>query len=65
VDEDEPGIAVGIAIDGQMRWRGGRGVDNLASATPLTTSTPFRICSITKHITSALIHRQVRTGRIA
>ncbi len=65
VGADEPGIAVGIAQHGRLLWRGARGLSNLASHAPLTTRTPFRICSISKQFTCALVMREVAAGRIA
>ena len=62
---DQPGIAVGISRHGQMLWRGSRGLSSLASHAPLTTRTPFRICSISKQFACALVMREVAAGRIA
>jgi len=65
VGAHEPGIAVGIAQHGRIRWCGARGLSNLASLAPLTTRTPFRICSISKQFACALVTREVAAGRIA
>ncbi len=65
VEADQPGIAVGISQHGRMLWRGARGLSNLESHAPLTTSTPFRICSISKQFACALVMREVSAGRIA
>ena len=65
VEADQPGIAVGISQHGRMLWHGSRGVSNLASHAPLTTHTPFRICSISKQFACALVMREVVAGRIA
>jgi D-aminopeptidase len=66
---DEPGIAVGVLKHdpkhGSMLWRGARGLSNLESKVPLTTRTPFRICSISKQFACALVMREVAAGRIA
>ena len=64
VGKDEPGIAVGIAQGGRMVWGGARGLANLESQTPFTTSTPFRVCSISKQFACALAMREVRAGRL-
>ncbi|MBI3777001.1 MAG: serine hydrolase [Gammaproteobacteria bacterium] len=64
VGENEPGIAVGIAQGGRMVWGGARGLANLAARTPFTTSTPFRICSISKQFACALAMREAREGRL-
>ncbi len=65
VGVDEPGIAVGISKHGRLLWRSARGLSNLESHAPLTTRTPFRICSISKQFTCALVMREVTAGRIA
>ncbi len=65
VEANQPGIAVGISKHGQLLWRGARGLSNLASHAPLTTRTPFRICSISKQFACALVMREVAAGRIA
>ena len=62
---DQPGIAVGIAQHGRVLWQGARGLSNLASQLPLTTRTPFRICSISKQFACALVMHEVAAGRIA
>ena len=65
VRADEPGIAVGISMHGRLLWRGARGLSYLASHAPLSTRTPFRICSISKQFACALVMREVAAGRIA
>ena len=65
VEADQPGIAVGISTHGRLLWRGARGLSNLESHAPLTTRTPFRICSISKQFACALVMREVAAGRIA
>ena len=65
VQADEPGIAVGISQHGRLLWRGARGLSNLETQAPLTTHSPFRICSISKQFACALVMREVAAGRIA
>jgi D-aminopeptidase len=64
VGENEPGIAVGIAQAGRMVWGGARGLANLKSQEVFSTKTPFRICSISKQFSCALVMREVAAGRI-
>jgi CubicO group peptidase (beta-lactamase class C family) len=64
VGENEPGIAVGVAQGGRMVWGGARGLANLNSQEAFSTKTPFRICSISKQFSCALVMREVATGRI-
>ena len=40
-------------------------MSNLDTHAPLTTRTPFRICSISKHFACALVMWEVAAGRIA
>ena len=65
VTEDEPGIAIGVAKAGRLVWSGGRGMANLDTGAAFTPTTPFRICSISKQFTCALVMREVRAGRVA
>lgn len=66
---DEPGIAVGVLKHdpkhGRVLWRGARGLSNLETHAPLSTRSPFRICSISKQFACALVMREVAAGRIA
>jgi CubicO group peptidase (beta-lactamase class C family) len=64
VGENEPGIAVGISQGGKMVWGGARGLANLKSQKAFSTRTPFRICSISKQFSCALVMREVASGRI-
>ena len=62
--ENEPGIAVGLAQGGRMVWGGARGLANLQSQQVFSTRTPFRICSISKQFSCALVMREEAAGRI-
>jgi D-aminopeptidase len=64
VAENEPGIAVGIAQGGRIVWGGARGLANLQSQRAFAVDTPFRICSISKQFSCALVMREVAAGRI-
>jgi D-alanyl-D-alanine carboxypeptidase len=59
-----PGIAAAIDRPG-MRWRGAAGVLDRASGSPLRASDGYRIASITKTFTSAVILRLAERGRLA
>ena len=45
-----PGIAYGIAVDGELVHAGGCGVRNLDSGIAPDADTAFRICSMTKSL---------------
>lgn len=47
-----PGGAVGIVLDGKPAFTAGRGVKKLGTAAPVTTSTLFRLESVTKTFTA-------------
>lgn len=52
--DDQPGLAVGIALKGEVLYRKGFGLASVASGTPFTPRTRSRIASITKHFTGLL-----------
>lgn len=52
-----PGYAYGIVIDGQLAYKGSGGYANIEEKIPATTSTMFRIASMSKSFTSlAILH---------
>lgn len=62
---DAPGVVVGVSHKGRLVHAAARGCANLRTATPLTATTPFRICSISKQFIAALMWREITTKRIA
>jgi D-aminopeptidase len=63
-DANAPGIAIGISRGGTLLHTAARGLANLASQTPFTPQTPFRICSISKQFCCALVWRLIRAGQV-
>lgn len=52
-----PGYAYGIVVDGQLLYKGAGGFANLEEKIPATTSSMFRIASMSKSFTSlAILH---------
>ncbi len=52
-----PGYAYGIVVDGQLVYKGAEGYANLEEKIPATTSSMFRIASMSKSFTSlAILH---------
>jgi len=52
-----PGYAYGIVVDGQLLYKGADGYANLEEKIPATTSSMFRIASMSKSFTSlAILH---------
>ena len=52
-----PGYAYGIVVDGQLLFKGAAGYANLEENIPATTSSMFRIASMSKSFTSlAILH---------
>ncbi|MDD7942850.1 serine hydrolase [Actinomycetospora lutea] len=49
------GLAVGVVRDGSLRWFHGHGVADVASGTPVTADTVFRVASITKTVTAIAV----------
>lgn len=60
-----PGLAVGIAREGEIVFARGYGFADLEHHRPVTTSTMFHIASITKTITALGLMLLVEQGRIA
>jgi D-alanyl-D-alanine carboxypeptidase len=50
--KDRPGAAIAIVKNGKLVFKKGYGVANLDSKTPITSTTNFNICSMTKQFTA-------------
>jgi CubicO group peptidase (beta-lactamase class C family) len=59
-----PGFAVTVRKDGVVLWRHGVGYADVATATPATSGTLFRIGSVSKLLTATLLIRSSQEGRI-
>lgn len=59
-----PGLSVAIARKGQIVYAEGFGVADKASGARVTTSHLFRICSVTKPITSVAIYLLIERGKL-
>ncbi len=60
-----PGCSAAIAVRGELVWAKARGLADLASATPLTTSTRFDIASISKQFTATAVLLLQRDGLLS
>jgi CubicO group peptidase (beta-lactamase class C family) len=60
-----PGIAYGVLIDGQLVHTGSIGVRELATRSPVTPDTVFRIASMTKSFTALCILKLRDEGRLS
>ena len=58
------GLAVGVVRDGRLVFFHGHGVADIASATPITEDTVFRIASITKTFTAIAIMQLCEQGLV-
>lgn len=61
----QPGIAIGIVYDGELLWGKGYGYADVASKTPVTLDTRFRIASITKTFTATGIMQLRDEGKLS
>lgn len=59
-----PGLAVAVAVDGQLTWSEAFGYANLAKKSPVTPTTRFRIGSISKPLAAAGLAVLVERGRL-
>lgn len=62
---DGPGAAAIIMKGGQVVYAGGRGLSDLALRRPITTASLFKLGSITKQFTAAVVLQLVAEGRIS
>jgi CubicO group peptidase (beta-lactamase class C family) len=59
-----PGFAVTAAVGNTVVWRHAVGFADVATRTPATTTTLFRIGSVSKLLTATLLMRLAQTGQI-
>jgi CubicO group peptidase (beta-lactamase class C family) len=59
-----PGAAFCVMRDGEIVWSAGFGMADLEQRVPVTTTTRFRIGSVSKALTSVAIGRLVEQGRL-
>lgn len=59
------GLAVGILVNGELRFHGAYGKSNLETDTPVTENTVFRIASLTKQFTAAGILLLAERGELS
>jgi CubicO group peptidase (beta-lactamase class C family) len=59
-----PGIAFGVVVDGELVVSGGHGYSDLATQTPATPKTRFRIASMTKSLTAMAVLQLRDQGRL-
>ena len=58
------GLAVGVVRDGSLRLFQGHGVADIASGTPITEDTAFRVASITKTFTGIAVMQLYERGLV-
>ena len=62
---DQPGAAVIITDDGKTVFAAGQGLADLQARTPITPATVFRIGSITKQFSAAVMLQLVAEGKVS
>ncbi len=60
-----PGAAIGVIKDGVVVFKKGYGLADLGSKAPITPSTNFNICSMTKQFTAYSILQLTREGKLS
>ncbi|MQA18474.1 serine hydrolase domain-containing protein [Rugamonas rivuli] len=60
-----PGLAVGYARDGLVRYAQGYGLADIAQRRAVTADTMFHIASVTKTVTATMIMRLAERGKLA
>ncbi|ETN96889.1 serine hydrolase domain-containing protein [Zhouia amylolytica] len=61
---DEPGMAIGIVKDGEVIYKGSRGMADLSNKLSITDTTAFNIASVSKQFTALLVLMAVQEGKI-
>ena len=56
------GLAAGVVRNGSLQWFLGHGVADIASRTPVTPDTVFRIGSVTKTMTAVAVMQLTEQG---
>ncbi len=59
-----PGMAVAVAVNGEIVWAGGFGYADLESRVPASASTRWRIGSISKPLTAAALAVLIEEGKL-
>ncbi len=59
-----PGVAFGIVVDGKLAFAGSDGYTNIEKKTPVTTSSLFRIASMSKSFTAMAIVKLRDDGKL-
>jgi len=61
---DAPGAAVAVILDGELLYESGYGVKRRNTSSAVDADTIFRIGSVTKQMTAAVVMQQVELGRV-
>lgn len=64
-EPNTPGLALAVAVGGEVVLSRGYGMADVELGVPVTPRTVFRIGSITKQFTSSLVMRLVQAGRMS
>jgi CubicO group peptidase (beta-lactamase class C family) len=65
LDVGRPGCSAAVGIEGQVVWRGVRGLADIVAQRPITPETVFDAASVTKQFTAAAVLLLAQDGRLA
>lgn len=65
ISNDSPGFAVLVIKDGRAAFKQGYGLADLGTKTPITSSTNFRLASVTKQFTAMAIMLLAHDGKLS
>ncbi len=64
VKPNDPGVAVIVVKNGEIKYKRSRGVADLSAKTPITPKTPFYIASLSKQFTAVAIMMLAEQGKL-
>ena len=65
INRDEPGCSAAVGIDGDVVWKGSRGLADLHTGAEITDATVFDIASVSKQFTATAILLLAESGKLS
>jgi CubicO group peptidase (beta-lactamase class C family) len=65
IKRDEPGCSAAVGIDGNVVWKGARGLADLSTGAEITDATVFDIASVSKQFTATAVLLLADAGKLS